>query len=56
MNPFPPAVRAVIDAAIADYRTLTPPDEQTPADLTDRIGLYLVSSGYAVQPDLSEAA
>lgn len=56
MNPFPPAVAAVIDAAIDDYRIVTPPDQQTPAGLTDQIGQYLVSSGYAVQPDVTERA
>lgn len=56
MNPFPPAARAVTEAAIDDYRTAVPPDQQTPAGLTDQIGQYLLSSGYVVQPDLSEAA
>lgn len=56
MNPFPPAAAAIIDAAIDDYRLLTPPEEQTPAGLTDRIGQYLLSSGYAVRPDVSEPA
>lgn len=56
MNPFPPAVRAVIDAAIDDYRLVTPPEQQTPAGLTDRIGQYLISSGYAVRPDVTERA
>ncbi len=56
MNPFPPAAAAIIDAAIDDYRLITPPEEQTPAGLTDRIGQYLLSSGYAVRPDVTEAA
>lgn len=56
MNPFPPAAAAIIDAAIDDYRLITPPEEQTPAGLTDRIGQYLLSSGYAVRPDGIEAA
>ncbi|MEU1494321.1 hypothetical protein ABZ456_29215 [Streptomyces sp. NPDC005776] len=56
MNPFPPSVSAIVAAAIDDYRMVTPPDQQTPAGLTDRIGQYLLSSGYAVQPDVSEAA
>lgn len=56
MNPFPPAAAAIIDAAIDDYRLITPPEEQTPAGLTDRIGQYLLSSGYAVLPDGIEAA
>jgi hypothetical protein len=56
MNPFPPSVRAIVDAAIDDYRTVTPPEQQTPAGLTDQIGQYLVSSGYAVRPDVSEPA
>ncbi|MCX0246438.1 hypothetical protein [Streptomyces drozdowiczii] len=56
MNPFPPAAAAIIDAAIDDYRLLVPPEEQTPAGLTDRIGQYLLSSGYAVRPDVTEPA
>lgn len=56
MNPFPPAAAAIVAAAIDDYRLLVPPDRQTPAGLTDRIGQYLISSGYAVQPDVTEPA
>lgn len=56
MNPFPPAVRAIVNAAIDDYRLITPPDEQTPDGETDRIELYLISSGYAVRPDVTERA
>lgn len=56
MNPFPPAAVAVINAAIDDYRMITPPEQQTPAGLTDQIGQYLLSSGYAVLPDHSQAA
>ena len=56
MNAFPSAARAVIEAAIDDYRLTTPPDQQTPADLTDRIGQYLLSSGYLIRPDIREAA
>lgn len=56
MSPFPPAARAVIEAAIDDYRLTTPAERQTPADLTDRIGQYLLSSGYLIRPDVREAA
>jgi hypothetical protein len=56
MNPFPPAVRAIVNAAIDDYRLITPPEQQTPDGETDRIELYLISSGYAVRPDVTEAA
>ncbi|MFD9930171.1 hypothetical protein ACFWZK_29040 [[Kitasatospora] papulosa] len=56
MNPFPPAASAIINAAIDDYRLTTPPEQQTPADLTDRIGQYLLSSGYLIRPDIREAA
>lgn len=56
MNPFPPSVSAVVAAAIEDYRLIVPPEQQTPAGLTDRIGQYLISSGYKVGPDLIEAA
>lgn len=54
MNPFPPAAAAIVAAAIDDYRLIVPPEHQTPAGLTDRIGQYLISSGYAVQPDTAE--
>ncbi|MFJ4852424.1 hypothetical protein [Streptomyces sp. NPDC088730] len=56
MNPFPPAAAAIVAAAIDDYRLITPPEQQTPAGLTDRIGQYLISSGYMVGPDVREAA
>lgn len=56
MSPFPPAAIAVIAAAIDDYRLITPPEQQTPADLTDRIGQYLLSSGYLIRPDIREPA
>ncbi|MEU0133371.1 hypothetical protein ABZ172_04920 [Streptomyces sp. NPDC006296] len=56
MNPFPPAASAIINAAIDDYRLTTPPDQQTPAALTDRIGQYLLSSGYVIRPDVREPA
>ncbi|MEW2127074.1 hypothetical protein AB0891_25480 [Streptomyces sp. NPDC007259] len=56
MNPFPLAVRAIVDAAIDDYRLTIPPEQQTPAGLTDQIGQYLISSGYAVRPDVTERA
>ncbi|MFG2670823.1 hypothetical protein [Streptomyces sp. NPDC048445] len=56
MNPFPPAAAAIVAAAIDDYRLIVPPEQQTPAGLTDRIGQYLLSSGYAVRPDVREAA
>jgi len=56
MNPFPPGAIAVINAAIDDYRLTTPPEQQTPADLTDRIGQYLLSSGYLIRPDVREPA
>ena len=54
MNPFPPAVRAIVNAAIDDYRLITPPEQQTPDGETDRIGQYLVSFGYAVHPNTAE--
>ncbi|MFY0511827.1 hypothetical protein ACOMD4_15795 [Streptomyces anulatus] len=41
---------AVIEAAIDDYRCETPPDQQTPAGLADRITEYLTSSGYDLHP------
>jgi hypothetical protein len=56
VNPFPPAAAAIVNAAIDDYRLITPPEKQTPAGLTDRIGQYLLSSGYAVRPDVTEPA
>lgn len=56
MNPFPPAARAIIDAAIDDYRMTVPTEQQTPAGLTDQIGQYLLSSGYFIRPDVREAA
>jgi len=56
MNPFPPAAIAIINAAIDDYRLIVPPEQQTPADLTDRIGQYLLSSGYVIRPDVREPA
>jgi hypothetical protein len=56
MNPFPPAVRAIVNAAIDDYRLIVPPEQQTPDGETDRIELYLISSGYAVRPDVTEEA
>lgn len=56
MNPIPPAARAVIDAAIDDYRLITPTEQQTPAGLTDQIGQYLLSSGYVIRPDIREVA
>lgn len=41
-------VDAVIDAAIDDYRTEVPRDQQTPAGLRDRIREYLTSSDYEI--------
>ncbi|MFW3474386.1 hypothetical protein ACN24M_24505 [Streptomyces microflavus] len=41
---------AVIDAAIDDYRVETPPEQQTPAGLSDRIREYLTTSGYEIRP------
>ncbi|MFD3741617.1 hypothetical protein [Streptomyces sp. NPDC058629] len=43
-------VAAVIDAAIDDYRTEVPAEQQTPAGLSDRIREYLTSSGYEIRP------
>lgn len=43
-------VDAVIDAAIDDYRTEIPRDQQTPAGLRDRIREYLASSGVDLHP------
>ncbi|MEV6081746.1 hypothetical protein AB0L80_42755 [Streptomyces sp. NPDC052069] len=56
MTPIPPAAAVVIEAAIDDYRVETRADQQTPAGLVDRIAEYLLSSGYTIRPDLSEAA
>lgn len=41
-------------AATDDYRTTTPAEQQTPEGLIDRIGEYLLSSGYEIRPDLGE--
>ncbi|MFF6925816.1 hypothetical protein [Streptomyces californicus] len=42
---------AVIAAAIDDYRTEVPAEQQTPAGLTNRITEYLASSGYPIALD-----
>ncbi|MFB7007866.1 MULTISPECIES: hypothetical protein [unclassified Streptomyces] len=52
--PIPPAAVAVMTAATDDYRTTTPPEQQTPAGLVDRIGEYLLGSGYTIRPDPDE--
>ncbi|MFE3004216.1 MULTISPECIES: hypothetical protein [unclassified Streptomyces] len=49
-------LHAVIDAAIDDYRTETPAEQQTPAGLTDRITEYLASSGYPTALDTGSPA
>ncbi|MEV6313390.1 hypothetical protein AB0M10_32975 [Streptomyces sp. NPDC051840] len=51
-----PGARAVVEAAADDYRITTPPEEQTPAGLADRIAEYLASSGYDIRPDREPAA
>lgn len=51
-----PGARAVVEAAIDDYRLTTPPDQQTPAGCTDRIAEYLASSAYEIRPDTREPA
>ncbi|MEU0634415.1 hypothetical protein [Streptomyces sp. NPDC005989] len=55
MTPIPPAAVAVMTAATDDYRTTVPAEQQTPEGLVDRIGQYLLSSGYEIRPDLDEA-
>ncbi|MFF2009147.1 hypothetical protein ACFVWY_08750 [Streptomyces sp. NPDC058195] len=52
--PIPLAAVAVMAAATDDYRTTTPAEQQTPEGLVDRIGQYLLSSGYEIRPDLDE--
>lgn len=47
---------AVINAAIDDYRCEVPPEQQTPAGLTDRIREYLTSSGYTLHPTVTVPA
>jgi len=46
----PPAVVALMSAALDDYRLLTPPGEQTPHGQAVHVGEYLASSGYEVRP------
>lgn len=53
MNPIPPAAVAVITAALDDYRITTSEAEATPAGAAERIAEYLLSSGYAITPDLT---
>jgi len=53
---IPPAALAVIEAALEDYRLITPTDEQTPAGAAERVATYLLSSGYTVRPDIRQAA
>lgn len=50
MNPIPPAAVAVIEAALDDYRLLTPSEQQTPTGAAQRVAAYLLSSGYAITP------
>lgn len=52
MTGIPDTSRAVLLAAIEDYRVLTPPDQATPDGLTDAIAVYLASSGLTICPDL----
>ncbi|MFD7066100.1 hypothetical protein ACFV97_02570 [Streptomyces sp. NPDC059913] len=54
MTPIPPAAVVVMCAATDDYRTTVPAEQQTPEGLIDRIGEYLLSSGYEIRPDLNE--
>jgi hypothetical protein len=56
MTPIPPAAHAIIAAALDDYRLTVPTDRQTPDGAADRIGEYLLTSGYAIRPDLTETA
>lgn len=56
MMPIPQAAVAAQLAGADDYRLTTPPEQQTPAGLIDRINEYLISSGYQIRPDLDEAA
>lgn len=46
----PPAVVALVSAALDDYRLLTPPGEQTPHGQAVYVGEYLAGSGYEVRP------
>ena len=43
----PPAVRAVIDAAIVDASTA----QETPQKAAERVLAYLAADGYRIQPD-----
>jgi hypothetical protein len=52
----PPAAVAIVEAGLDDYRTLTPPEQQTPHGAALLAIEYLLSSGYAIRPDLEEAA
>ncbi|MFJ2374999.1 hypothetical protein ACIOZL_19650 [Streptomyces sp. NPDC087769] len=54
MIPIPPAAVVVMCAGADDYRITTPAEQQTPEGLVDRIGEYLLSSGYAIRPDPGE--
>lgn len=56
MTGIPPAAVAVIAAALDDYRTTTPPNEQTPHDAAARAAEYLAGSGYTITPDTTEPA
>ncbi|MER6198000.1 hypothetical protein ABT234_11630 [Streptomyces sp. NPDC001586] len=48
MTGVPDEALRVIAAAIDDHRTLTPPDQSTPAGLAEAIAGYLISSGWTI--------
>lgn len=47
---IPPSTLRILAAAIEDYRTVTPPDEATPAALAEYIAMYLVGSNLTIRP------
>ncbi|MFD9306113.1 hypothetical protein ACFWCB_26250 [Streptomyces sp. NPDC060048] len=51
----PPSTLRIVAAAIEDYRTVTPPDEATPAALAEYIAMYLHSSSLTIRPDAATA-
>ncbi|MFB7171107.1 hypothetical protein ACFCYM_09835 [Streptomyces sp. NPDC056254] len=48
MTGVPDAALLVIAAAIEDHRTVTPPDQSTPAGLAEFIAAYLISSHWTL--------
>ncbi|MFJ9029775.1 hypothetical protein ACIRQP_14825 [Streptomyces sp. NPDC102274] len=48
MNHIPQAAVATIAAALDDYRTTTPTDQQTPEDAARHISEYLLSTGWGL--------